>query len=230
MIHACAGSVEALAVRSRSLTVAVLGAYCTTCADRCRRSTGRPTVPGISAPIDIIRDADAIPHIFAADQGRRAVRPRLRARAGSPVADGVPAPHRLRPAVGDLRRGRRCRRIGFCAPSASAARRSAAWAATPEWAKAAGQRLRRRRQRVHRHASRHRAAARVLAAAVRAGAVDRRRRHRVGEDDGLGSERQLLVRAAAPRSRSHGRRGTDGAADAAVRDGWAFDHVAGGGR
>ena len=47
------------------LTVAVIGTYMSV-----RRSLptihGTTTVPGISAPIDIIRDADAIPHIFAA--------------------------------------------------------------------------------------------------------------------------------------------------------------------
>jgi penicillin amidase len=47
------------------LTVAVIGTYMSV-----RRSlptiNGTTTVPGISAPIDIIRDADAIPHIFAA--------------------------------------------------------------------------------------------------------------------------------------------------------------------
>ena len=46
------------------LTVAVIGTYMSV-----RRSLptihGTTTVPGISAPIDIIRDADAIPHIFA---------------------------------------------------------------------------------------------------------------------------------------------------------------------
>ena len=75
------------------------------CAGRCRRSTARSTVAGLSAPVDIIRDADAIPHIFAATKARRAVRPRLRARAGSAVADGVPAADRPRPAVRGLRRG-----------------------------------------------------------------------------------------------------------------------------
>ena len=47
------------------LTVAVIGTYMSV-----RRSlptiNGTTTVPGISAPIEIIRDADAIPHIFAA--------------------------------------------------------------------------------------------------------------------------------------------------------------------
>src|SRR5262245_65850998 len=56
---------RALAVVAGLLTVAVIGTYMSV-----RRSlptiTGTTTVPGISAPIDIIRDADAIPHIFAA--------------------------------------------------------------------------------------------------------------------------------------------------------------------
>jgi penicillin amidase len=55
---------RALAVVAGLLTVAVIGTYLSV-----RRSLptihGTTTVPGISAPIDIIRDADAIPHIFA---------------------------------------------------------------------------------------------------------------------------------------------------------------------
>ena len=77
----------------------------------------------------------------------------------------------------------------------------AAWAATPAWAK----------EQINAYVagvnafiadpSRQPAAAGVLAAALRARALERRRRHRLGEDDGLGPERELLVRAAAPRSR-----------------------------
>jgi len=56
---------RALAVVAGLLTVAVIGTYMSV-----RRSlptiNGTTTVPGISAPIEIIRDADAIPHIFAA--------------------------------------------------------------------------------------------------------------------------------------------------------------------
>src|SRR5262245_60488437 len=56
---------RALAVVAGLLTIAVIGTYMSV-----RRSlptiNGTTTVPGISAPIDIIRDADAIPHIFAA--------------------------------------------------------------------------------------------------------------------------------------------------------------------
>ena len=37
-----------------------------TCADRCRQIDGTLAVAGLSAPVDIVRDADAIPHIFAA--------------------------------------------------------------------------------------------------------------------------------------------------------------------
>ena len=55
---------RALAVVAGLLTVAVIGTYLSV-----RRSLptihGTTTVPGISAPIDIVRDADAIPHIFA---------------------------------------------------------------------------------------------------------------------------------------------------------------------
>src|SRR6476620_2576761 len=55
---------RALAVVAGLLTVAVIGTYMSV-----RRSLptihGTTTVPGISAPVDIVRDADAIPHIFA---------------------------------------------------------------------------------------------------------------------------------------------------------------------
>ena len=85
---------------------------------------GTSRVAGISAPVDIVRDADASRTSSPSTKARRALRSRLRARAGSPVADGIPAPHRPRPAVGGLRRRRRCRRIGFCGRSASAAPRA----------------------------------------------------------------------------------------------------------
>ena len=124
------------------------------CGARCPTSTAPSTVAGLSAPVDIVRDADAIPHIFASNEARRAVRPRLRPRPGSAVADGVPAADRPRPAVGDLRRRDPRRRIGFSAPSASAGRRARRWAAMPDVGEAAGRRLRGRRQRVHRHPSR----------------------------------------------------------------------------
>src|SRR5258706_15401922 len=56
---------RALAAIAALLTIAVIGTYLSM-----RRSLpafdGTTSVPGISAPIDIVRDADAIPHIFAA--------------------------------------------------------------------------------------------------------------------------------------------------------------------
>ena len=47
------------------------------------------------------------------------------------MADGVPAAHRPRPAVGDLRRGDACRRIAFSARSASARAARSAWDRLP---------------------------------------------------------------------------------------------------
>ena len=208
------------------LTVAVIGAYM-----YLRRSLptidGTITVPGISAPVDIIRDADAIPHIFAATKadalfglGYVHAQDRLwQMEFQRRIGYG-----RLSEIFGAaaLPQDRFLRTVGFGRAAQSA------------WDTAARTRRRqqveayvRRRERVPRHASRHRAAAGVHAAALRAGAVDRARRHRVGEDDGLGSERQLLARAAAPRPRSHGRPGTDGAADAAVSRRRASSIVAG---
>jgi len=56
---------RALAVLAALVAIAVIGTYVSM-----RRSlptiNGTTGVPGISAPIDIVRDADAIPHIFAA--------------------------------------------------------------------------------------------------------------------------------------------------------------------
>src|SRR6266516_1837006 len=56
---------RALAVIAALVTIAVIGTYLSM-----RRSLpmvdGTTSVTGISAPIDIVRDADAIPHIFAA--------------------------------------------------------------------------------------------------------------------------------------------------------------------
>ena len=193
---------KALAVGSSLLlALASRRAATTTCGDRCRRSTARSRVTGLSAPIDIVRDADAIPHIFAANKldalfglGYVHAQDRLwQMEFQRRIGHG-----RLSEVFGaaTLPQDRFLRTVGF-----GRAARSARGTRRPTWAQAAGQRLRRRRQRVHRHASRRAAAARVHAAALRARAVDRRRRRRVGEDDGVGSERELLVRAAAPRSR-----------------------------
>ena len=58
-------ALRALAVISAFVVIAIIGTYMSM-----RRSLptvdGTISVPGISAPIDIVRDADAIPHIFAA--------------------------------------------------------------------------------------------------------------------------------------------------------------------
>ena len=176
------------------------------------------TVAGLSAPVEIIRDADAIPHIFAANKRDAPVRPRLRARAGSAVADGVPAPRSATAGCPKCSAPRRCRRIGFLRTVGFGRAARAAWASTPDWAK----------QQVDAYvagvnafiATHHgsRAAAGVHAAPLRARAVDRRRRRRLGEDDGVGPERATTRSSccATISSRAVGAE-RDGAADAAVR-------------
>ena len=150
---------------------------------RRRRSTG------LSAPIDIVRDADAIPHIFAANKldalfglGYVHAQDRLwQMEFQRRIGHG-----RLSEVFGaaTLPQDRFLRTVGF----GRAAR--AAWASTPDWAQAAGQRVRRRRQRVHR--------ARITAARLPPEFTllrfepepwTGRGRHRLGEDDGVGSER-----------------------------------------
>ncbi len=148
-------------------------------------------------------------------QARRPVRPRLRACAGPVVADGIPAPHRPRTPVRSARPGDAS--AGSVPPHRRVRpRRPRGVVVDARLGPAAGQRLRRRRQCVHRDASRRQTAAGVLTASLRAGAVDRRRCPGLGEDDGLGLERQLLVRIAAPRSDRRGWRRTHGGADAGV--------------
>src|SRR5213593_790327 len=55
---------RALAVIAALVVIAVIGTYISV-----RRSLpmvdGTTAVPGLSAPVEIVRDADAIPHIFA---------------------------------------------------------------------------------------------------------------------------------------------------------------------
>ena len=147
LLKAACGDRRCCAVADR---VAGRGLRHRICGNRCRRSTARSSVDRpLGADRHRPRRRRHSPHLRV-EQARRAVRPRLRPRAGSAVADGVSAPHRTRPAVGDLRRRRRFRRTGFCARSGSAARRASAWDRLPEPAKAADRRVRRRRQRVPR--------------------------------------------------------------------------------
>ncbi len=113
----------------------------------------RCSVAGLSAPIDIIRDADAIPHIFAATKldalfglGYVHAQDRLwQMEFQRRIGLG-----RLSEILGaaTLPQDRFLRTVGF----GRAAR--TAWASTAGVGEAADQRLRRRRQRVHRHASR----------------------------------------------------------------------------
>ena len=110
---------------------------------------------------------------------------------------------------------RRCRRIGSCARSASAARREPRGQRLPDDA---------RRRSTPTSPASTRSSPRITAARCRRSsrcsassrALDRRRRPRVGEDDGVGPERELLARAAAARHRGARRRGAHGRAAAAV--------------
>src|SRR5439155_4337496 len=58
---------------------------------------------------------------------------------------------------------------------------------------------------------------------LRARSLDRRGRPRLGEDDGLGPERELFVRAAAPRPGACRGPRAHGAAHASLRDAWTLD-------
>ena len=157
------------------------------------------TVAGLSAPIDIIRDADAIPHIFAANKldglfglGYVHAQDRLwQMEFQRRIGHG-----RLSEVLGaaTLPQDRFLRTVGF----GRAAR--TAWASTPDWA----------RQQVNAYVAGVNA---FIATHHGAGLPPEFTllrfepepwtgggRRRLGEDDGVGSERQLLVRAAAPRS------------------------------
>ena len=92
---------------SRALAIAGVGACTCICAGRCLTSTARLSV---ERPVGADRHHSRRrrhPAHLRGDRAGRAVRPRLRARAGSALADGVPAPHRPRPPVGDFRRRHR---------------------------------------------------------------------------------------------------------------------------
>ena len=124
---------RALAVMAALVVIAVIGTYISA-----RRSLpmvdGTTTVPGLSAPVDIVRDADAIPHIFAATKadalfglGYAHAQDRLwQMEFQRRIGDG-----RLCEVFGAaaLPQDRFLRTVGF----ARAAK--AAWARTPEWAK-----------------------------------------------------------------------------------------------
>ena len=177
---------------------------------------GTATVAGLSAPIDIVRDADAIPHIFAANKldalfglGYVHAQDRLwqmefQRRIGHGRLSEV------------LRRRDAARRIASCAPSASAAPHARRGPSTPDWAK---QQVNAYVAGVNAFIATHHGAGlppEFTLLRFEPEPWSRRRRRRLGEDDGVGSERELLVRAAAPRPGRDGRRGAHGAADAAV--------------
>ena len=125
---------KAIAVLRRCSPRSRPRAAISTCGARCRRSTARSTVAGLSAPIDIIRDADAIPHIFAANKldglfglGYVHAQDRLwQMEFQRRIGHG-----RLSEVLGaaTLPQDRFLRTVGF----GRAAR--AAWASTPDWAK-----------------------------------------------------------------------------------------------
>src|SRR5213593_3343569 len=124
---------RAFAVIAALVVIAAIGTYMSV-----RRSLpmvdGTTAVPGISAPVDIIRDADAIPHIFAATKadalfglGYAHAQDRLwQMEFQRRIGDG-----RLCEVFGAaaLPQDRFLRTVGF----ARAAR--AAWEKTPDWAK-----------------------------------------------------------------------------------------------
>ena len=206
-------------VKALAAAAALLALVCVILYASLRRSLplvdGAVTVAGISAPIDIIRDADAIPHIFASTEldalyglGYVHAQDRLwQMEFQRRIGHG-----RLSEIFGaaTLPQDRFLRTVGF----ARAAR--TAWETMPEETETAGECVRRGRQRVPRGPSRQRAAAGVPDPPLRARALDRRRRRRLGEDDGVGPERELRVRIAAPRHRAGGRPGEARAVDAAV--------------
>ena len=66
--------------------------------------SGTLAIAGLSAPVEVVRDREGVPHIFAEDHRRSLLRARVPARAGPPVADGADAPRRPGPPVGDFRR------------------------------------------------------------------------------------------------------------------------------
>ena len=175
-------------------------AVTSTCGGRCRRSTATVDGRRNSAPIDIVRDADAIPHIFAATKadalfglGYVHAQDRLwQMEFQRRIGYG-----RLSEVFGaaTLPQDRFLRTVGF----GRAAR--AAWASTPDWAK---QQIDAYVAGVNAFIAAHHGAAlppeftllRFEPEPLTGPDVIV-----VGEDDGVGPERELLVRAAAPRPR-----------------------------
>ena len=177
------------------------------------------TVQGLTGDVEIVRDADAIPHIFASNKldglfglgyvhaqdrlwqmefQRRVGHGRLSEIFGSTTLAAGPFPEdrRVWP--------RRPQRVG----------------ASPGRHAPAGRGVRRRCERLHQHASRPAASSGVHAASLRTGAVYRGGRSGVGQDDGLGPERELHVGTAAPRHAGEDRCGADGSTVASVSAGW----------
>ncbi len=131
---------------------------------------GAVTVNGLHGRVEIIRDADAIPHVFASSKADalfglgyvhaqdRLWQMEFQRRIGfgrlSEIFGAATIPQ-----------DRFLRTVGF----GRAAR--AAWNQTPQWAKDQIDGLHRRRERVHRHASRQRTAAGILVASLRARAL-----------------------------------------------------------
>ena len=197
--------------RRCSLVARGRGRLLSTCARSLPQIDGTVTVAGLSAPIDIVRDADAIPHIFAANKldalfglgyahaqdrlwqmefQRRIGHGRLSEdlRRRDAAAGSVSAHRRLRP--------RRAHRVGRDCPSGRKQQINAYVAGVNAFI-----------------ATHHGAQLPPEFTLLRfepepwTGADVAR----LGEDDGVGPERELLVRAAAPRPARSRRRGADGA-------------------
>ena len=160
----------------------------------------------LSAPVEIVRDADAIPHIFAVDQA--ATRSSASATCTRRIACGrwsfsggsATAGCRRSSAPPTLPQDRFLRTVGFGRAARSA------WERLPADAQAADRRLRRRRERLHRHASRPPLPPEFTLLRFEPEPWTGPDVLVVGEDDGVGSERELLARAAAPRHRGARRR------------------------
>jgi hypothetical protein len=75
------------------------------------KTQGTLQVPGLQAPVEIIRDKWGVPHIYAANShDLTSVRSGVRARTGPPLADGFSATARRWTTIRSDGRGDRARR------------------------------------------------------------------------------------------------------------------------
>ncbi len=144
------------------------------------------------------------------------------------MADGVPAPHRSWAALRDFREGHGA--AGSLPPDDRVRPRGEQRVGPADTRVARSDRcLRERRQRVHRIAP-WPLPSRVHPAAIRAAAVDRNRRPRLGQDDGVGPQRELFIRADAARHDGASRSRADRGAPSTVSGRGTEHSLAGGGR